>query len=428
MWLRLAAVAALAVVPALHAQERPSLPVLTLDQAIARVAAVHPDLRLVEGRRDVLQANLDAAGLRPPLTLGATLENAAGSGAYRGFDQAELTVSLAGVLERGGKLDARRTFAQANIDNLAPQREIARLDLLAETARRYLAVTAAIRQREIAETDIEQRKRSVEAAQRRHAAGASPESVVLTAQAALAEAELDRARALQRERAARQTLAALWNQRDPDFGTVAGDPLALPALEDFAQLSAWLEKTPELAQLAGEARIREAQVRLARSEAKADLQWQVGARTLRGDDNDVALVAGLSMPLGMSRRAQPGIHAAEAELALSAVEREALSIRLYSTLSGAYGDYVTARLESETLAGDVLPRLAKAEQAADLAWRAGAISYMEWAMLQDQRVQARRRQLQAALNAQTALIEIQRLTGQPIVAAAGNAPRSESTP
>lgn len=169
-------------------------------------------------------------------------------------------------------------------------------------------------------------------------------------------------------------------------------------------------------------------MRLARSEAKADLQWQVGARTLRGDDNDVALVAGLSMPLGMSRRAQPGIRAAEAELALSPVEREALSIRLYSTLSGAYGDYTTARLESETLTRDVLPRLAKAEQAADRAWRAGAISYMEWAMLQDQRVQARKRQLQAALDAQTALIEIQRLTGQPIVTAAGNAPHSESTP
>lgn len=428
MGLRWAALAVFAVVPVLHAQERPPVPLFTLDQAIQRVASTHPDLRLVDGRRDVLQASLDVAGLRPPLTLGATMENAAGSGAYRGFDQAELTVTLAGTLERGGKLDARRALAQANIDSLAPQREVNRLDLLAETARRYLAVTAALRQGEIAEVDIEQRKRTVEAARRRHEAGAAPESVVLAAQAALAEAELDCARARQRERAARQTLAALWNQRDPDFGTVAGDPLVLPALEDFARLSAWLEGTPELARLAGEARIREAQVRLARSEARGDLQWQVGARALRGDGDDVAWVAGLSMPLGTSRRAQPGIRAAEAELALGPVEREALSIRLYSTLSSAYGDYTTARMEAERLTRDVLPKLAKAEQAADRAWRAGAISYMEWAMLQDQRIQARSRQLQAALDAQTALIEIQRLTGQPVVAAAGNAPHLDDTP
>jgi cobalt-zinc-cadmium efflux system outer membrane protein len=130
----------------------------------------------------------------------------------------------------------------------------------------------------------------------------------------------------------------------------------------------------------------------------------------------------------VSRRAQPGIRAAEAELALSSVEREALSIQLYSTLSSAYGDYTTARMETERLSRDVLPRLAKAEQAADRAWRAGAISYMEWAMLQDQRVQARSRQLQAALDAQTALIEIQRLTGQPVVAAAGTASHSDNTP
>lgn len=428
MKLRWAALAVFAAVPALNAQVQPSVPPFTLEQAIERVAATHPDLRLVDGRRAVLQANLDAAGLRPPLTLGATLENVAGSGAYRGFDQAELTVSLSGVLERGGKLDARRTLAQANIDVLAPQREIARLDLLAETARRYLAVTAAIGERAIADTDIAQRRRSVEAARRRHAAGASPESVVLTAQAALAEAELDRARALQRERAARQALAALWNRREVDFGPVAGDPLVLPVLEDFAQLATLLETTPELAQLAGEARIREAQLRLASSEETADLQWQFGARALRGDDDDVALVAGLSLPLGSARRAGPGIRAAQAELALSAVEREALSIRLYSTLSGAYGDYVTARLETERLSQDVLPRLAQAEQAAERAWRAGAISYMEWAMLQDQRVQARRRRLQAAIAAQTALIEIQRLTGRPVVVATAGASPSENTP
>jgi cobalt-zinc-cadmium efflux system outer membrane protein len=49
-------------------------------------------------------------------------------------------------------------------------------------------------------------------------------------------------------------------------------------------------------------------------------------------------------------------------------------------------------------------------------------------MLQDQRVQSRSRQLQAALDAQTALIEIQRLTGQPVVASAGTASHSDNTP
>ncbi|MBO9790317.1 TolC family protein [Xanthomonas phaseoli] len=427
MWLRLVALAAFAVVPVLHAQERPLSQTLTLDDAVQRVAQTHPDLRLVDGQGSVLQANLAGASLRPAMVLGATIENVGGTGQYRTFNQAEVTVTLSGVLERGGKLDARRTLALARIDSLAPQREIARLDLLAETARRYLAITAAIRQREIAELDIEQRKRTVDAARRRLEAGASPESVVLTAKAALAEAELDRDRAAQAERTARLNLAALWNQREGVAGTVSGDPMVMPALSAFQQLSDYLESNPEVAQVASEARILEAQVRLARTEATPDLQWQVGGRLLR-QTNDAGVMGSLSIPLGAQRRAEPGIRAAEAQLALNGVERQALLVRLLSTLSAAHGDYATSRLEVERLSSDVLPRLADAERAADRAWRAGAISYMEWAMLQDQRIQARRRQLQAAIAAQSSLIEIQRLTGQPLVAAAGSTAKDTSQP
>src|SRR5690606_28800473 len=126
----------------------------------------------------------------------------------------------------------------------------------------------------IARLGIEQRESTVAAALRRHVAGASPESVVLTAQAALARAELDLARAEQRGAAARQHLAALWGEREPTFELAGGDPLALPEIADFAVLANWLQRTPALAQFVGEARIREARLQLARSEATPDLDWQ----------------------------------------------------------------------------------------------------------------------------------------------------------
>ena len=64
----------------------------------------------------------------------------------------------------------------------------------------------------------------------------------------------------------------------------------------------------------------------------------------------------------------------------------------------------------------MLPKLGKAEAAAERAYRAGAISYLEWAQLQSERTAARRQQLDVALDAQRALIELQRLTGQSLVA------------
>lgn len=434
MWTHVAAFAALAFVPCAYAQGTMPVtpfestaqrgtghpvpgapaPALSLDEAIARVARQHPDLRLVDAQRPILEARRDSATLRPPLTLGVDLENALGSGAARGLDAAELTVSLAGVLERGGKLDARRTLAQANLDALAPQREIARLDLMAEVARRYLAVTQSGQQLEIARTDIEQRRRAVAAARLRLQAGASPESVLLTAQAQLAQAELDRDRALQMAQSAKVALAALWQRREPDFDIVSGNPLQLPALQDLSVLADLLQGTPELAVLAGEGRIRDAQLQLARTQATPDFNWQVGVRNNR-DSRDTALVAGVSLPLGSVRRAEPDIRAAEAERALTGIERQARELRLYATLADAHGRYQTARLEVTRLSRDVLPQLQRAEKAAETAWRAGAISYMEWAQLQALRIEARQRQLDAAIAAQTGLIEIQRLTGQSLL-------------
>jgi len=387
---------------------------LSLNDAFARVDKSHPDLRLFDARAQGLAAELDRSSLRPPLVAGASIENALGSGEASGFDIAELTLTLASVLERGGKLDARRVLANSRIDALAVERETRRLDLLAEVARRYLAMVAAQEQGEIAQLDISQRQRTVAAARHRLQAGASPESVVLTAQAALARAELDRARALQRLQAARQHLAALWGERAPDFDIVANDPSVLPKVSAFSELGDLLERTPELAQFAGERRIREARLQLARSERTPDLDWQVGVRRLQATD-DFALVGSVSMPLGGRRRAEPGIRVAEADLASLEIERESKGLALYSTLADAHGRYLTAQLEVRRLGDDINPKLARAEAAAERAYRAGAISYLEWAQLQSERTATRKQQLEAALEAQRALIEIQRLTGQSFV-------------
>ena len=177
---------------------------------------------------------------------------------------------------------------------------------------------------------------------------------------------------------------------------------------------------------ADEQRIGEARLQLARSQAAPDLQWQVGVRRLQ-ETGDAALVAGLSMPLGSRSRAQPQIHAAEAELEALSIGREAKDLSLYSTLVEAHGRYTVAQAEVQRLQDDVLPKLAQAEHAAERAYRAGAISYLEWAQLQSEQTVTRQQQLDVALQAQLALIEIQRLTGQSLVVApAVPAPSGES--
>ncbi|PBJ83875.1 cation transporter [Lysobacteraceae bacterium NML93-0399] len=419
MLLRLAALAALAAAPCLvHAQTAPS-PVrdsaqaLTLDDAFARVADAHPTLRLFDGQRAVFDAERDAALLRPALEAGVEIENLGLDAGTRSF---ETTLTLAGVFERGGKPDARRALAQTRIDALALQRETARVDLLAETARRHLAVVIATRRQAIARSDVAHRTRFVDAARRRFAAGASPEAVVLTAQAAQAQAELDLARAGLEADSARRSLSMLWGDPDSGFAIADSDPLALPDIADFDTLRAVLARSPELLQFNDRARIAEARLQLARSDAAPDIGWQAGIRHQR-DSGDTSLVGGFVVPLGSRARAQPGIRAAAAELALVSIEREVGDRALLATLAEAHGRYRVAQAEVGLLQRDVLPRLTRAAGASARAWRAGAVSYLEWSQLQDARSDALRQQLDAAQAAQIALIELQRLTGQPLLVA-----------
>src|SRR5690606_8814426 len=175
----------------------------------------------------------------------------------------------------------------------------------------------------------------------------------------------------------------LWGERSPAFEVASVDPSLLPEIEDAEALASLLDATPELAQFADERRIAEARLQLARAGASADLDWQVGVRRL-GVDDDIALVGSLSMPLGASRRAQPAIREAEAQLATLGIEREAKGMALYATLLEAHGRYRLGQLEVQRLRDDVLPRLAKAESAAERAYRGGAASYLEWAQLQSE--------------------------------------------
>lgn len=428
MWFRLAALAALTLVPCVPPAwaQAPAVPpsVLTLDEAFARTARAHPDLRLAGVRHELLEAERDAAVQAPPRVLGLEVENVAGTGEARGVDGAEATLTLAGVLERGGKSGARRALAQGRIDALAAQHEARRLDLLADVARRYLAAAAAEADARIARRDIAQRRDAVAAARVRMQAGASPEPVVLAAEAELARAELLLERAGLQAAAAYRHLAALWGEREPGFTLAPADLLELPRIAPLEALAALLQDSPALLQLADERRIGEARLRLAQSAAVPDLDWQVGVRRL-ADGDGAALVGSVSLPLGAGARAAPGIRAATAELAALDLEREGRDAALYSTLAEAHGRYAVARNEARRTGDEILPRLERATSAAGRAYRAGALSHLEWSRLQSEATAALRQQLAAAVEARLALIELQRLTASPLLAGAAPLPNGD---
>lgn len=400
--------AALVVAPVVFVDVWAAEP-LTLDAAFARVASNHPDFAVARSERALLEARRARAALNPELRAELEVENVLGTGALAATKSAEVSLSLASLIERGDKRSARVELASRRIDASATLRAGRRLDLMAEVARRYLDVVVADNEAVLAAEDIVQRAEALEAARQRVAAGGAPASVRLMAEAALRRAEGRRARALDSALAAKRRLALMWGERTPaGFDVARMDLTRLPDLVEFDVLRAQLTEHPDLQVFAHEARIREAKLRLARSAAVRDIEWQIGLRRNESSD-DWALIGSLSVPLGKARRAAPEIDAAQAQLDAMAFEREAVALDLESTLAEAHAQFSAAQADIARIDREVLPILHAAETEAAKAYRRGAISFLEWAQLQNDRVETRRERLAAAVIAHRALIEIQRL-------------------
>jgi outer membrane protein, heavy metal efflux system len=426
MWIRKAALAAWIALLCVQARITPAAEPLTLDVALARIVAQHPSLLALDLGTAALQAEAEHAAQAPPLTLGAEVENVAGTGVRSGIDGAEWTLTLAGVLERGGKRALRAALAARRIDAQASRRSSAALALLAEGAHRYLDVVAADGEVLLAREELRDRERWRDLAQQRSDAGATPAATPLLAEANAARARFELERASTQRVLAWQRLALLWGALpgEAESGELAAnDVLALPPAPQVNGLQALLARNPELAAFSADTRLRESRLRLLEAARATDVSWHAGLRRLE-DGDDWALVAGVSLALDARSRAEPEVRAARAELEALAFEREAGGRRLLGLLLEAQGMYVAARLQVERLRDDVLPRYDAANSAAERAWRAGALSPLEWSELQNERLAARRTQLAAALAARRALIEIQSLTAEPLrnLPAAGERP------
>lgn len=392
---------------------------LSLNDAFQRVIESHPDLAAYRLRDEGAAAAADAAALPPPFTLGTSVENVLGSGDAVALRGAELTLSLASVIERGDKRGARVALAEREREELALLREGRRLDLLAEVARRYLDVLAARELASLLGEDLAQRERLLEAARSRVAAGADTESVALAADAAKQRVHAEQARAERAAGHARQRLAQLWGGRGDAVALAALNLDVVPALPDHDELIRRLAETPALMRFAHAERLREARLQLARSAGIADIDWQVGVRRLQAD-GDWGLVGSVAIPFGSAQRAEPGVRAAEAELALIALEREGQQRALVATLGEAWSQLDLAIGHVQQIDARLLPALRKAAESAARSYRAGAASYLEWAQLQGELIAVQRERLDAALTAHRALIELQRLTGQTFTVAAAH--------
>nr|MBA3487086.1 TolC family protein [Lysobacter sp.] len=193
------------VVPLGHAAEP-----LRLEEAVARSLASNPSLAAEAAEVRAVQARAERDGLPTPYTVGAEVENVAGTGAVSGVRSAETTLRLGRVIELGGKRAARQALGSAEIARQRNASDAMRVDVASRATARFIEVVAAQQRLEFARERIELAKRTRREVASWVAAARNPESDLSAAEIAVSEAELEREHAEHELASARMTLAASW--------------------------------------------------------------------------------------------------------------------------------------------------------------------------------------------------------------------------
>lgn len=399
---------ALLAAPALSA----SAP-LTLRQAIQAALAGNPDLAGFAFELRAQEARTDAAGLRPAPTLSVGIENALGNGEHRRFDAAESTFALSQVVELGGKRAARVGAAQAGRELITVAEQAAQLDVLAEVTRRFIHVAGDQEQLALTRQATALARETVAAVSLRVQAAKAPQAELRRARITLARAQVTQEHAEHELRSSRRKLAALWGDDRARFGSVTADLYALPRPVPFEDLLARLDRNPDFVRFASEARLRDAELRLAQARRRADITVSGGLRHLEAT-GDQALVLGFSLPLGAGRQAAPAIAEADALRGLTGARHEAARVRATAQLFELYQELRHAITETELLRRTVLPEMQGALEDTRYAYERGRYGYLEWVEAQREFLTIRRSLIEAAVNAQVFQAEIERLTGEAV--------------
>jgi outer membrane protein, heavy metal efflux system len=358
---------------------------------------------------EAAEGRLQQAGLRPNPELGVTVEDAFGNDTHRSIDRAETTVTLGWLLERGVR-PRIVDVARADLSLHRSDADVVRLDVGAETARRFLACLAFQERLRMASLAVGQTEETVRRIAERVAAGRA-----LEAEQARAEADLVRAELLQEDYehellSAYHRLSAQWGQTEPDFSSVVGNLWTLPTLESFEGLLSRIDANPEHARLLSEQRLAEAELRLAQSRRLPSWEVSVGVRRFESSD-DFAIVGGVTIPLPVRDRNQGRISEARAGIERIRVETTASRVRIETTLFVLYQELNHNLQRAARLEADVLPRLERALADTRRAYELGRSGYSEWRVVQAELLDARSDGLQASIEAHEIVLEIERLTG-----------------
>ena len=415
MWLvrvalRLAGAMLLFTIP-VQAAERAS-PAISLPQALQRALAANPRLTAAERDIGIAGGLRIQAGVLPNPDVSFELDNALGSGPYKGLRSAETNLQLSQLVELGGKREARIAAGEAGIGTAVWQRRATRLEVLSEAAIAFITIISAQRRIEIFDEQIESFGTLIPLLEKRVQEGASSPAETLRARVADDLFRDERERAKTQLALARRDLAILMGDSSPHFGKALGRLTNIGQPPPFRDVLQAIEANPQLLRWTAVAAQRNAELLIARLKAIPDPRISAGWRHYQ-DTNDNAVRLGVSIPIPIFDQNAGNIIAAQETLAKTDAERAINKLVLTSIVGRAYDTLTGALAELKLLRTSIIPNARSASETIQSGYLQGRFTLLELLDVKGSVLQALLREQEALQNFHIAIATIEGLVGNP---------------
>ncbi len=393
---------------------------LTLGAALQRALAANP--RLTAAGRDVGIAagqSVQAGALINP-EVSYELDNAFGTGIFRGTQSAESTLQISQVFEWFGKRDARIAAGAAGVDVASIQQKAVRLEVLSETAIAFLNVLGLQRKIQILDDQVAALDRLTPLLRRRVEAGASSPAETGRTEVASAVVKADRERLRASLSSARRDLAVLMGETTPKFAAVSGRLEFTGRPPSFQSVISAIDANPQLVRWMAVYAQRNAEFLMARLKPYPDVRIAAGWRHFNEvfdgpvrETNDNAVRLSVSVPIPVFDQNQGNILSAEESLAKTRYEREANRNTLIVVAGRAYDSLQGSLRELSILRETAIPKAREAVEAISEGYGQGRYSLLEVLDAQASVAQTRLREEEAEQNFHVAVATIEGLVGNP---------------
>lgn len=387
--------------------------VLTLRDALALALTENPELAPFAWQVRANEARVLQASLRLNPELGLQVEDVLGTGDFQGFREAQTTLQLSQVIELGGKRAARTEVASQARGITRSEYELKRVEVLGDVTQRFIQVVANQHALDLALTNRQMAEDALRTVQERVTAGKGSALEERKAQVALARGELLVEGARHELNAARKKLAASWRSTQPVFERAEADLFARKPVPSFEGFASRISKSSEIARWVSEKKLREAEIKLADARRVPNVTAWGGTRRLEGP-GEQSFLLGFSMPLQLFDRNQGGSAEARALLGRTEAEQKAAEVRLGIVLLGLYEEMAHDAHIMEGLQEEILPKAEDALTISRDGFAQGRFSYLEVLDAQRTIFDVKQEYIRAATSYHQFLVEMERLTGQPI--------------